>query len=55
MILFISVLSAVIYPFSVIFVDLILLPFFLMILANGLSILFIFSKTQLLVLLIFFL
>ena len=35
------------------FVDFILLPFFLMSLANGLSILFILSKNQLLALLIF--
>ena len=54
MVLFISVLSVVISPLSF----LILLiwffsPFFFMSLANGLSILFIFSKNQLLILLIF--
>ena len=54
MILCISVLSVVISPFSF----LILLTsffslFFLMSLANGVSVLFIFSKNQLLVLLIF--
>ena len=44
------------YDFSIFIsncIDLILLPFFLMSLANGLSILFIFSKNQLLALLIF--
>ncbi|KAB0337842.1 hypothetical protein FD755_025445 [Muntiacus reevesi] len=54
MILWISVLSVVISPFS--FLILLIWFFslcFLMSLANGLSILFIFSKNQLLALLIF--
>ena len=54
MILCISALSAVICPFSLlILLTLIFSLFFLMSLANGLSILFTFSKNQLLVLLIF--
>ena len=55
MILCISVLSLVISPFSflILLIWFFFLFFFLMSLANGLSILFIFSKNQLLALLIF--
>ena len=54
MILCISVLSVVISPFSFLILLIIFFSlFFLMSLANGLSLLFIFSNNQLLVLLIF--
>ena len=53
MILCISVLSVVTSPFSFIILLIQFFSFFLMNLASGLSILFIFSKNQLLVLLIF--